>query len=295
MPAKKSKVVAYRIVKWLFFVTSIMLFILFSKEFGFSIEESPKLKTSIYVVVTLSMSTMFAIAFISYFEYKGIGSQDGIIRRGSSRLPVASITFDDGPNPKYTPMVLDILKEKQVKATFFLIGKHVEKYPAVARRILLEGHEIGNHTYSHKELFPTRKRIIKNQVHKGQRAIEKNLGIKTELFRPPRGLYTNAVRQMLVNFNYKIILWTISSTDWIGLSPAKIALRIQKFIHYGAIILFHDSGALVKAEGANRENTVKALPLVIDLLKESGYQILPVGEMIALEEKQSVFALSEKT
>lgn len=282
--------------KWLFGLAVISLIIVYSRELGFSPKAFPQVKNIAYLFALFSLAIASFGAFITYFEYKGIGPQDGIVRRGPSNLPVVSITFDDGPSPKYTPKILDVLAEKNVRATFFLTGRHIEKYPDVAKRIVAEGHEIGNHTYSHKDLFPARRKVAVNQIKKGQKAIRENLGITSDLFRPPRGLYTNAVRQMVVSRGYTMVLWTISSVDWRGLSAKRIAARIQKYIHNGAIILFHDSGALLKAEGASRENTVKALPLVIDLLRDSGYLILPVGEMLSIEEEeQPILAFTQET
>lgn len=293
---KSNKIFVYHAFKWLFGIAVLSLIIFYSREFGLNLRAYPQVKSVAYTFALFCLTLGLFGAFVSYFEYKGMGPQDGIVRRGPANLPVVSITFDDGPSPKYTPQILDVLAEKNVKATFFLTGRHIEKYPEVARRIIAEGHEVGNHTYSHKDLFPARRKVVSNQIKKCDKSIRQTLGISVDLFRPPRGLYTNAVRQLVVNRGYTMVLWTISSIDWRGLSPKRIASRIEKYIHNGAIILFHDSGALIKAEGASRENTVMALPLVIDLLKNSGYYIMPVGEMLALEEEeQPIIALSQKT
>lgn len=282
----RNKKIEFLIAKWLVVLAIVLLTLLIAKESGILQLLIPKIKNLSAILTAASLILVFLAAFISYYEYHGLGSQEGIIRRGHPGLPFVSLTFDDGPSPIYTPRILDILKEKEVKATFFLTGKHIDKYPGVAKRIINEGHEVGNHTYNHRELFPTRKTVIKNQIRKADNAIFRHLGIKTALFRPPRGIYTNAVRQFLVNEGYHMVLWTISSVDWRGLSPKKIAYRVERFARNGSIILFHDSGALIKAEGASRENTVKALPLVIDLLRDSGYQFIPVGKMLALSDSE---------
>lgn len=228
--------------------------------------------------------------FVSYFEHHGIGCQDGIVRRGPHKNIVA-ITFDDGPNPVYTPKILDILKEKGVKATFFVVGLHVKKYPDIAKRIVDEGHDIGNHTYTHKDLVPSTRRMVLAQAHKTNQVIKRVTGRSTNLFRPPRGIYSGAVRRLLVEEEgFRFILWTVSSLDWRKVSPVAILRRIARYVRPGAILLFHDSGALVRREGASRSNTVESLPMVIDYLRTKGYEIVPVSEMLRRLEEEEVEA-----
>ncbi len=225
-------------------------------------------------------SVILISAAVSYYEYHGIGPQDGIVRNGRNH-PYVALTFDDGPNPEFTPKILDILKEKQAPAAFFMVGKHVEKYPAVARRVFQEGHDIGNHTYSHRDLVPaTRKTIIK-EVEKTDKAIARVIGVRTRLFRPPRGIISNAVRKLLVELGYTIALWTVSAVDWRGMAPKKMTRRVMRHIRTGGVILFHDSGALIRSEGANRGRTVEALPLIIDELRRRGYEIVPLSRLIS--------------
>lgn len=236
------------------------------------------------VLSTIALSIIILSGLISYFEYRGIGPQEGIVRRGPC-LPYVALTFDDGPGAEYTPMILDILKEKNVKATFFLVGKHVEKYPDIAKRIVAEGHEVGNHTYSHKEMFPaSRKRVIK-EIVKCEEAIEKVTGVRPVLFRPPRGIYSDAVRKIVLEMGYTMILWSISAVDWAGTPARAIAARVKRYVKPGAIILFHDNGALLKSEGHSRMNTVKALPKIIDDLRTKGYQFVTVSQLLSLEEE----------
>lgn len=222
-------------------------------------------------------------ALVSYYEHHGIGPQNGITRRGP-RLPVVAITFDDGPNPAYTPKILDILKEKKVKATFFVVGKYVKKYPEVAGRIVTEGHDIANHTYSHRDMVPANRRIVLEQLRKTDQIIQEVTGARTRLFRPPRGIYSNAVRRLLVEEGYQIILWSVSTLDWWGVSPKKILRRVKRYIKSGGIILFHDSGSIISPERETRNNTYQSLPMVIDYLKEAGFKIVPVSEMLTLVE-----------
>lgn len=227
----------------------------------------------------LSLCFIF-FGFISFYEYHGIGPQEGIIRRGSNRKIVA-LTFDDGPNPKFTPKILDILREKNAPAAFFMVGKHVAKYPDIARRIHSEGHEIGNHTFSHRDLVPATRKTVMKEVIDADEVITKVVGIRTGLFRPPRGIYSNAVRKIIVEeLGYSMVLWTVSAVDWSGLSPKRIVRRVHYYVRNGGIILFHDSGAIIRTEGANRGRTVEALPSVIDELRSRGFEIVPLSELI---------------
>ena len=219
-------------------------------------------------------------AFVTYFEYHGIGPQDGILRRGN-RTPHVAITFDDGPHPKHTPKILDILKEKNAKATFFVVGKKIEKYPEIARRIVAEGHDIGNHTYSHKEMAPSTRKTILKELNKTREAIFEVTGVITNLFRPPRGIYSQASRRLIVDeLKYKMILWSVSSVDWRRTSPNWILNRIRRYARFGSIILFHDGGSSVKREGDRRINTINALPLVIDYLRSQDLNVVPVSKLL---------------
>lgn len=230
---------------------------------------------------------LLGLAVAYYHVYYGLGPQDGIIRKGP-REPTVALTFDDGPSPLYTPRILDILRDKNVKATFFLVGKQVAKYPQIARRILDEGHEIGNHTHSHRDLAPASRRVVRHEVEKAEHAIGDATGVRTRLLRPPRGMYTNSVRKLLIEDGYTIALWNVSSRDWQGLSAQRILARVKAFIRPGGILLFHDSGALFRREGASRSNTVDALQSVIDYLQlERGYRLAPVSELLAEQELEA--------
>lgn len=236
------------------------------------------------VLFTAAAAVAAAAGFISFYEYHGIGPQGGIVRRGP-HAPRVAITFDDGPSPTYTPQILDILKDKDVKATFFVVGKKVLKYPEIAKRIVNEGHDIGNHTHSHRDLVPATRRIVLNESRKGASAIKRVTGAESRLFRPPRGLYSNAVRRLLVEEEgWTIVLWTVSSVDWRAPNPERIVRRVKRYARQGGIILFHDCGAIIRKEGAKRGNTVAALPEVIEGLRARGLEPVKVSELVVPAE-----------
>lgn len=228
-----------------------------------------------------------------YYEYHIRRQVEGLVRHGPAEMKVA-LTFDDGPNPVYTPMILDVLRKRNVRATFFLVGKHVEKYPEVARRIVQEGHEVGSHSYLHRDLVPSTRNMVLSELERAEKAFYNVHGFKPGLFRPPRGLYSEAVRRLIEQRGYQLVLWSISGMDWSGASPEKIARRVVSRINPGAIILLHDSGALLKSEGGSRINTVKATELIIDRLLEMGFEFVTVTELISQERQEALeYAPSE--
>lgn len=222
--------------------------------------------------------------FFNKYVYKGFGIQRDIIRHGPKTLNFVALTFDDGPDPDFTPKILDILKEKNVLATFFLIGKKAEKYPALAQRIAEEGHIIGSHTYSHRSLVPLTAKATKFEIMQSQKAIEGAVGTRPTLFRPPRGVYSAYARQLLKDERYTMVLWDLTAMDWTELSPASIVSNVVKKIKPGSIILLHDSGDLVKFKGGDRRHTIDALPVIIDKLRDEGFEFVTMQQMIFLTE-----------
>lgn len=224
------------------------------------------------------------LMFFNKYVYKGFGMQKDIIRHGTAHFKYVAITFDDGPDPIYTPEILDILEEKNVKATFFLVGKNVETYPEIARRIAREGHSIGNHTYSHRSLIPLSAKGTVSEIKKAEKVIEDVVGIRPTLFRPPRGVYSSFAREFLKQERYTIVLWGISAVDWAELAPHKIVANVVKKVSSGSIILLHDSGDLITYKGGNRSSTVKALPKIIDELRDNGCEFVTIDQLIIFTE-----------
>lgn len=224
------------------------------------------------------------LLYFNKYVYKGFGMQKDIIRHGPQHFKYVALTFDDGPDPVYTPEILDILKEKNIPATFFLIGKNVETYPDIAKRIVREGHSIGNHTYTHKSLIPLSARATFEEIKKAEKAIENVTGLRPTLFRPPRGVYSSYATKLLRDERYTIVLWDVSAVDWAELLPKSIVTNVTGRVKPGSIILLHDSGDLVTFKGGNRSATVKALPEILDSLRAGGYEFVTVDQMIFLAE-----------
>ncbi|MBQ8287524.1 MAG: polysaccharide deacetylase family protein [Clostridia bacterium] len=186
---------------------------------------------------------------------------------GAKRI---ALTFDDGPSERYTAEILDILQEYGVKATFFVVGVNIEKSPDLLRRIASEGHEIGNHTYSHPHLQRMDASTLAGELARTDALIRKVTGISPTLFRPPEGVVTTSVRTAAGDGGYRLVLWSIDTRDW-ALNPASNILRIvRRDASDGDIILFHDWVA-------GNSPTPDALRQVIPWLKAKGYELVSVG------------------
>jgi len=193
-----------------------------------------------------------------------------------------ALTFDDGPNEPYTSQILDILKTYNIKATFFLIGKNVETYPEVAKRMAKEGHCIGNHTYNHPELMLKLRIQIERQIKKAEEIIFKVTGIRPYLFRPPYGLDNPWVFVEAEKMGYLIIKWSVSGGNGgKEISYDKILNKVLNKVENGSIILLHDGNRLIK--GADRSQLVRALPLIIEMLENKGYQFVTIPELLGFE------------
>ena len=176
-------------------------------------------------------------------------------------LPKAAyLTFDDGPNEPYTSQILDILKEFQIKASFFVCGKNVEYYPETTRKIVSEGHVIGNHSFFHSR-FLSFTGFLAKEIEKTDEIIFKTTERKTKLFRPPWGVVTPWLKNYLKENDYKLFLWDIAPWDWIKSSPEKISKRVLDKIKPNNIILLHDGNRT--CHNSDRSWTTKALPSII--------------------------------
>ena len=182
---------------------------------------------------------------------------------------IVALTFDDGPS-KYTEKILDILKNNNACATFFVIGNKVEFYSDQVKRMLKEGSEIGNHSYSHKWLNRLTKEEFQEEINKTQDAIKKETGFTPKLFRPTYGGYSDKLKTYT---DLTFVLWNVDSSDWKVKNTEKILNNILPNVKDGSIILMHD----------NHSYAAKALDNVIKKLKEEGYQFVTVSELLEIK------------
>jgi peptidoglycan-N-acetylglucosamine deacetylase len=189
-----------------------------------------------------------------------------------------ALTFDDGPDPVDTPKLLDILREKEVKATFFVVGRRAEQFPAIVQRARDEGHLIANHTWSHRNLFCfLTPRRLRAEIARGAESVERSCGLRARYFRSPVGLRHPLLGAYLKEMGLEFISWRVRSLDTVIGSPGVLAQRILKAVKGGDIILLHDR----LPNGAR--TMLEALPGVIDALRERGFEFVLVGPVEEME------------
>jgi peptidoglycan/xylan/chitin deacetylase (PgdA/CDA1 family) len=186
-----------------------------------------------------------------------------------------AMTFDDGPHPSLTPKLLDILKERNIKCTFFLIGNLVKIYPAIVRRIIAEGHEIGNHTWTHCSLTSRSDEQIRSELKKSEDAVYEVAGVRPHLMRPPYGAINTRIKDLMFSeFGYSTIMWSVDPQDWRRPGVAAVTSRLVNGAHPGAIMLSHDI----------HPPTITAMPAMFDQLLAKGYQFVTVSQLLNMEK-----------
>lgn len=191
-----------------------------------------------------------------------------------------ALTFDDGPDKKYTNKILDILAEHEVKATFFVVGKQVESYPDTMKRIVDEGHAVGNHSWDHKNFTQLKPDQMKQQIAKTNEAIKAAAGIETTWFRLPYGAQNNQVKKTITDTGNSNILWTVDTRDWAGTSPEAMMDNVKRNAKPNGIILMHSFGG----KGGKLDNTVAFLPDLIQYLKEQNYTFVTIPELYEINQ-----------
>lgn len=193
--------------------------------------------------------------------------------RGSISSKQIALTFDDGPHPRYTEEILQILKEYQIPATFFIIGVNAEAYPKQLQQIVDSGCEIGNHTYAHRHQQELSAKELKEEFLQCEETLVRLVGIRPRLLRPPEGKITDALQSVACELQDQVILWNIDTLDW-RLNPSdRIVQTVMKNVKGGDIILMHDY-----VSGGN--TTCAALRQLIPKLLSQGYSFVTVSELI---------------
>lgn len=191
----------------------------------------------------------------------------------SEKKKIVALTFDDGPDARHTPEVLDILKEKGIKATFFLVGTQIAKYPEVVKRINDEGHAIGNHSYDHKDLSKLSKQQVINEMTRTDDLLNDALGFTPTLFRAPYGAVSSTLKSVLKTNGRDLIGWNVDTRDWAGTSISDMRHMIKHDTRPGSTILMHSFG------NKHVKNTVEMLPDVIQDLQDMGYSFVTSDQM----------------
>lgn len=181
-----------------------------------------------------------------------------------------AISFDAAWGNEQTDTLLDILKEKDVKASFFLVGEWVEKYPESVKAIAAQGHDVGNHSSTHPYMTKLSSEDMASEIRSCNEKIQALTGMTPTLFRPPYGDYNNAVVKAVKNQNMYCIQWDVDSLDWKDPTAEDMVDRITSKIQNGSIILMHNGA----------KNTPQALPLIIDAVRAEGYEFVPISELL---------------
>lgn len=195
--------------------------------------------------------------------------------RSSKQL---ALTYDDGPNDPHTLRLLDVLAKHDVRATFFLIGRYVKQRPDIARELARNGHVIGNHTFSHPNLIFASTRETRAQLQQCQQAVTDAVGQHSRLFRPPFGGRRPGTLQTARSLGLEPVMWNVTGWDWRGKPAEYIEHKINRQIHGGDVILFHDGSHA--ALGADRVQTVVATDRLIAHYKSEGFQFVTVPQMM---------------
>ncbi|WP_454191671.1 polysaccharide deacetylase family protein [Paenibacillus sp. Marseille-Q7038] len=193
-----------------------------------------------------------------------------------------ALTFDDVPDPRFTPQILDVLKESGVKATFFVNGQRVVNHPELAKRIHDEGHVIGNHSFTHPDFNKISMSAFIAEINKTEQAILPITGYIPKIIRPPYGEITEEQLIWAAEHKYQIVNWNVDSVDWKGLNKEQVLTNILSGIRPGAIVLQHGGGGY----GSKLQGTIEALPEVIKALKNQGYELVTVPELLGIEKSK---------
>jgi peptidoglycan/xylan/chitin deacetylase (PgdA/CDA1 family) len=198
--------------------------------------------------------------------------------RGLDKRPSAgriALTFDDGPDAVYTRRILSVLERYGAKATFFLIGSQVARYPSIVREVVAAGHELGNHGYSHSRLTTLPLEAVRREISRTQEAVRSAASVTPRWFRPPYGSYDEEVRRIAKDEGAATVLWTLNPDDWRNPGQAAIVRRVVSAAKDGAIVLLHV-----------REQTANALPALIEELMSRGFEFVPLSGILGATGKR---------
>jgi peptidoglycan/xylan/chitin deacetylase (PgdA/CDA1 family) len=206
----------------------------------------------------------------------------GVIWQGPRNGRKVAITFDDGPDPTYTPRVLDILKKYGIKACFFVLGYKARAYPELITRMVAEGHEVASHGFRHHFPWFLGPRALFREVRESSRVIADITGRPPRLYRPPWGLFNLFSLLHSHLFGQRVVLWSFMSWDWgRRCTPESITRQVLSRVREGSILVFHDSDDTPGAASGAPEKMLAALPLIIEGLRQRGFSVAPLAELYA--------------
>ncbi|WP_021168378.1 Peptidoglycan-N-acetylmuramic acid deacetylase PdaC [Sporomusa ovata DSM 2662] len=223
--------------------------------------------------------TVFGISLVCSLVYEATMVFDDkiqVIKSVPTTHKVVALTIDDGPHYKTTPELLAVLREKQVKATFFLLGANVEAHPEIVMQTVADGHEIASHAYSHKRLNKLTKTEVIEEFERFE-TITQPLAPKPSFFRPPDGAYNDDIVALARERGYTTVLWSIDAGDWRRPPVQQVVQAVVDNVKPGGIILMHD--------GQYPLPTAQAAAIIIDKLQSQGYQLVTMSELMQYYEE----------
>jgi len=208
------------------------------------------------------------------------------VSHGDRQSPMVALTFDDAPHPEYVPRLLALFRAENVKATFFLVGSQVKLFPDVARAIVADGHEIGNHSLSHRQLPRGSASVAEEEIVGMQQLLKERLGISPILYRPTFGVASNEVKRICEREHLAVILWDVDTNDWRDGSTRETIVRTAlQNVTSGSIILFH----------ATHLRSIEAVAELIPLLRVRGYELVTVSKLLEdRAQREEIRRLSPK-
>ncbi|WP_066065110.1 polysaccharide deacetylase family protein [Neobacillus soli] len=227
------------------------------------------------VVFICSYSIVQTNAMAEMIKRKQVEPTGQVVWEVPTKKKVIALTFDDGPHPKYTLQILALLKQYEAHATFFQIGYKMERYPEVVQQVVLDGHELGNHSMSHTYENKAGFKRMRLEITRAERIIQRYQQNNPKLFRPPGGYIDYNLLREVKDKGYKVILWSYHQdpNDW-ALPGAKIISdHVIRHARDGDIVLLHDGGG-------NRNQTIQALKTLLPTLKKHGYQFVSISELL---------------
>ena len=229
-------------------------------------------KLVISLLVLITVGGLFAVQHS--LTTPSLVRAPGTYYKANTQEKVVALTFDDGPDPIDTPSVLDILKEKEVRATFFVLGEAAQSNPILLKRIVLEGHEIGNHSFKHDY----QQRHLVEEMNQTDQAVFAATGTHTYFYRPPGGFVSQNQLDTIKKNGHIVALWSVDSKDWRNPGVKQIVDNVMRNVFPGAIILMHDGGY-------QRTQTVKALGPIIVALRDQGYRLVTLSELKTMDSE----------
>jgi len=226
------------------------------------------------MISALALTLAVNVAGASMSPY----SAGAVVYRVPVTERVVALTFDDGPRPPFTDAILDVLRDQGIVATFFLVGENVERHPELARRIVREGHAVGNHGWAHRALDKLSAEEAHYEISRGARAIRQATGVQPGIFRPPFGALDSRIRGpegIAADHGQTLVMWSVETRDWATRSPRAVAVGTLREVEPGAVVLLHDGGG-------DREHVVTATRWMVGHLARQGYHFVTVPQLLEM-------------